>query len=73
MGERTAIGWTDHTFNPWWGCTKISPGCTNCYAEALAKRVGRVSALESRQGFAASVAESAIASRHMNLVLLDVL
>ena len=33
MGEKTGITWTDHTFNPWMGCTKISPGCTNCYAE----------------------------------------
>jgi protein gp37 len=40
MGERSAITWTDHTFNPWWGCTKVSPGCTNCYAAAFDKRVG---------------------------------
>src|SRR5581483_903703 len=29
-----------HTFNPWWGCTKVSPGCEHCYAETWAKRVG---------------------------------
>jgi len=40
MGETTGISWTDHTFNPWWGCTKVSPGCDNCYAEAFDKRVG---------------------------------
>ena len=40
MGEKTAIAWTDHTFNPWWGCTKVSPACDNCYAEAWAKRCG---------------------------------
>lgn len=34
------IEWTDHTFNPWWGCTKVSPACDNCYAEAWAKRTG---------------------------------
>jgi protein gp37 len=34
------IEWTDHTFNPWWGCTKVSPGCLNCYAETLDKRTG---------------------------------
>jgi protein gp37 len=28
----SAIQWTDHTFNPWIGCTKVSPGCANCYA-----------------------------------------
>lgn len=40
MGKETAISWTDHTFNPWWGCTKVSPGCDGCYAEAFDKRVG---------------------------------
>ena len=40
MGETTAISWTDHTFNPWWGCARVSPGCQNCYAEAFAKRTG---------------------------------
>lgn len=33
MGLLTHIAWTDHTFNPWIGCTKVSPGCKNCYAE----------------------------------------
>lgn len=41
MGETTKIGWTDHTFNPWVGCTKVSPACDNCYAEGWAKRAGR--------------------------------
>ncbi len=40
MGTTTAIEWTEHTFNPWWGCRKVSAGCTNCYAEALARRYG---------------------------------
>ena len=40
MGETTAIGWTDHTFNPWWGCVKISPACDSCYAERDAHRWG---------------------------------
>jgi protein gp37 len=34
MGENSKIAWTDHTFNPWWGCTKIAPECAGCYAEA---------------------------------------
>lgn len=38
MGEKTGIEWCDSTFNPWVGCTKISPGCDNCYAEQLSKR-----------------------------------
>jgi protein gp37 len=40
MGENTQIEWTDHTFNPWMGCTNVSPGCDHCYAEALARRFG---------------------------------
>lgn len=38
MGETTKIQWADHTFNPWRGCSKIAPGCANCYADAQAKR-----------------------------------
>jgi protein gp37 len=33
MSENSSIEWTDHTFNPWIGCTKVSPGCAHCYAE----------------------------------------
>lgn len=36
MGEVSKIAWTDATFNPWWGCSRVSPGCENCYAETLA-------------------------------------
>jgi protein gp37 len=32
VAENSAIEWTDHTFNPWIGCTRVSPGCDNCYA-----------------------------------------
>jgi len=35
VGERSAIQWCDHTFNPWVGCEKVSPGCAHCYAETL--------------------------------------
>lgn len=43
MAENTKIEWADHTFNPWMGCTKVGPGCDNCYAEALMDtRYGRV-------------------------------
>jgi protein gp37 len=43
MGENSKIEWTDHTFNPWMGCTKVSQGCKFCYAEALMdKRLGQV-------------------------------
>lgn len=40
MGETTEIAWTDATFNPWWGCQRVSPGCEHCYAETFSKRVG---------------------------------
>lgn len=40
MSENSGIEWTDHTFNPWWGCEKVSPGCAHCYAETWAKRFG---------------------------------
>jgi protein gp37 len=40
MSANTSIQWTHHTFNPWWGCTHISPGCEHCYAEAWDKRTG---------------------------------
>lgn len=40
MGAGTAIAWTDNTFNPWWICTKVGPGCDHCYAESLAHRLG---------------------------------
>lgn len=42
MGANSKIEWTRHTFNPWLGCSKISPGCEHCYAEAWAKRSGLV-------------------------------
>lgn len=41
MGTLTSISWTDHTFNPWIGCTKVGPACDGCYAEALFGDTGR--------------------------------
>jgi protein gp37 len=38
MAENSKIEWTAHTFNPWRGCTKVSAGCANCYAETMSKR-----------------------------------
>src|ERR1700704_5109229 len=40
MAKNSHIEWTHHTFNPWWGCKKVSPACDNCYAELWAKRMG---------------------------------
>lgn len=41
MAANSKIEWTDHTFNPWIGCTKVAAGCANCYAEQFAKRYGK--------------------------------
>lgn len=42
MGDKTGISWTEHTFNRWWGCAKVTDACKFCYAESLAKRTGRI-------------------------------
>lgn len=43
MAENSKIEWTNHTFNPWMGCTKVSPACKNCYAERdMDHRYGKV-------------------------------
>lgn len=39
MGK-TSIEWTDYSFNPWWGCAHVSPGCRFCFAERDARRYG---------------------------------
>jgi protein gp37 len=40
MGKTTTIGWTDATWNPWYGCLKVSPGCQHCYMYADRTRYG---------------------------------
>lgn len=40
VGKTSAIEWTDATFNPWWGCTRVSPACDGCYADTWALRLG---------------------------------
>jgi len=39
MAKDSKIEWTHHTFNPWWGCRKVSPACLHCYAETWARRL----------------------------------
>ena len=41
MGKETGIEWTDHTWNPWHGCSKVSPGCAHCYMFRDKKRYGQ--------------------------------
>jgi protein gp37 len=51
MGAVSSIEWTDATWNPVRGCTKISPGCKNCYAETFAERFRGVPGHPYEQGF----------------------
>jgi protein gp37 len=51
MAAKTKIEWTDATWNPVRGCTKISPGCKHCYAEAFAERFRNVKGHPYEQGF----------------------
>lgn len=41
MGQNSKIEWTDHTWNPWYGCRKVSAGCNNCYMYREQKHYGR--------------------------------
>lgn len=41
MAENSKIEWTDHTFNSWIGCTRVSPGCVHCYAESFSRRYNK--------------------------------
>src|ERR1700751_2967932 len=51
MANKSTIEWTDVTWNPVRGCTKISPGCKNCYAAAFAERFRGVSQHPYEKGF----------------------
>lgn len=51
MSDKSAIEWTDASWNPVRGCTKVSPGCAHCYAETFAERFRGVSGHPYEQGF----------------------
>jgi len=51
LSENSTIEWTDATWNPVRGCTKVSPGCTHCYAETFAERFRGVKGHPFEQGF----------------------
>ncbi len=55
MGDHSAIEWTDATWNPVTGCTKVSPGCKHCYAERLADRLQAMGNPRYRNGFAVTL------------------
>ncbi len=51
MSTRTAIEWTEMTWNPAVGCSKVSPGCANCYAEVMARRLRAMRVKGYENGF----------------------
>ena len=61
MGDHSAIEWTDATWNPVTGCSKVSPGCAHCYAERLAPKVFAGQVVEETQYMASPVGISGIA------------
>jgi len=57
MAQLSSIEWTDSTWNPVTGCTKVSPGCKLCYAERMAKRLQGMGQPRYRNGFATTLQE----------------
>jgi protein gp37 len=55
MGEHSAIEWTESTWNPVTGCTKISPGCAHCYAERMTRRLKAMGQPNYRNGFRVTI------------------
>ena len=60
MSTLSGIEWTDVTWNPVTGCTKISHGCKHCYAERMAKRLRKMGVEKYREGFSVAVHESTL-------------
>jgi protein gp37 len=60
MGMNSAIEWTESTWNPVTGCTKVSPGCAHCYAERMAMRLKAMRQANYANGFTVSLHEHAI-------------
>jgi len=60
MAQPSKIEWTDSTWNPVTGCTKISHGCKHCYAERMAKRIQLAGVEKYKHGFQVAVHESAL-------------
>ncbi|HLD15476.1 MAG TPA: phage Gp37/Gp68 family protein [Candidatus Nanoarchaeia archaeon] len=60
MAEKSAIEWTDASWNPTTGCTKVSQGCKNCYAEKLALRLQRMHSKKYANGFKLTLHEDAL-------------
>lgn len=61
MGTNSNIEWTESTWNPVTGCSKISPGCTNCYAERMSRRLQAMGQPNYKQGFELNIHEHTLA------------
>ena len=57
---KTAIEWTEHTWNPVTGCDKVSPGCDNCYAERMAARLQAMGSARYANGFQLTLHEDKV-------------
>ena len=60
MGDKSSIEWTDATWNPVTGCSKVSPGCAHCYAEALTRRYAKAWGVPGLPWTPANAAENVI-------------
>ena len=60
MGQKSSIEWTESTWNPLSGCTKISPGCKHCYAERMARRLQAMGQPHYINGFTLTLHEEAL-------------
>jgi protein gp37 len=60
MGANSQIEWTESTWNPVTGCTKVSPGCAHCYAERMARRLKAMGQPNYRNGFRVTMHEHAV-------------
>jgi protein gp37 len=60
MAIKSSIEWTESTWNPITGCTKVSPGCKHCYAERMAKRLHAMGQVNYRNGFKLTLHERSL-------------
>ena len=61
MAANSCIEWTDATWNPVTGCTKVSPGCKHCYADRMAKRLQAMGVRQYRNGFQLTLHDDVLA------------
>jgi protein gp37 len=61
MAQKSSIEWTESTWNPVTGCNKISPGCKNCYAERMAKRLKAMGSDNYENGFKLTIHDHVVA------------